>query len=162
MLSRWLLICMTRSKVIGEELCFEPACDPCAPICVRVQEGIKSKNQRKITMATSSILGGHHLPEHVRGKDTNALGPSDNSDSGSDAQGAYGDDEMSSDSDAAGTGERASVGPGLDASDADILPDHIEGEDDESSEEGGDGDLETAADVHDLAADEPDDDDDAE
>ncbi len=113
-------------------------------------------------MATSSILGGQHLPEHVRGKDTNALGPSDNSDSGSDAQGAYGDDEMSSDSDAAGTGERASVGPGLDPSDADILPDHIEGEEDESSSEDGDGDLETAADVHDLAADEPDDDEEVE
>jgi len=113
-------------------------------------------------MATSSILGGRHLPEQVRGKDTHALGPSDNSDSGSDGQGAYGDDEMSSDSDAAGTGERASVGPGLDASDADILPDHIEGEDDELLSEDGDGDLETAADVHDLAADESDDDDEAE
>jgi hypothetical protein len=131
-------------------------------ICLLREEGIKSKPQRKIIMATSSILGGQHLPEHVRGKDTNALGPSDNSDSGSDAQGAYGDDELSSDSDAAGTGERASVGPGLDASDADILPDHIEGEDDESSGEAGDSDLETAADVHDLAADESDDDEDAE
>ena len=55
-------------------------------------------------MATSSILGGDPLPRHVRGKDTNALGPSDNSDSGSDAQGAYGTDELSSDSDAEGTG----------------------------------------------------------
>lgn len=131
-------------------------------ICLRAQEGIELKTQRKIIMATSSILGGQHLPEHVRGKDTNALGPSDNSDSGSDAQGAYGDDEMSSDSDAAGTGERASAGLGLDASDADILPDHIEGEEDESSSEDGDGDLETAADVHDLAADDSDDDEDAE
>jgi hypothetical protein len=113
-------------------------------------------------MASSSILGGRHLPEHVRGKDTNALGPSDNSDSGSDGQGAYGDDEMSSDSDAAGTGERASIGPGLDASDADILPDHIEGEEDDSSSEEGDVDLETAADVHDLAADDSDEDDDVE
>lgn len=114
-------------------------------------------------MATSSFLGGQHLPEHVRGKDTNALGPSDNSDSGSDAQGAYGDDEMASDSDAVGTGERASAGAGLDPSDADILPDHIEGEDqdDESSLEAS-ADLDGAvADVHDLAEDDSEDEDDA-
>ncbi|WP_309680076.1 hypothetical protein [Polaromonas sp.] len=108
-------------------------------------------------MATSSILGGQHLPGHVRGKDTNALGPSDNSDSGSDAQGAYGDDEMDSDSDAVGTGERASVGAGMDPSDADILPDHIEGEEDESVLDDTSDDLDAVADVHDLAADEPDD-----
>ena len=114
-------------------------------------------------MATSSILGGRHLPGHVRGKDTNALGPSDNSDSGSDAQGAYGDDEMASDSDAVGTGERASAGAGLDPSDADILPDHIEGEDqdDDTSLEAG-ADLDGAvADVHDLAEDDSDDEEDA-
>lgn len=111
-------------------------------------------------MATSSILGGQHLPEHVRGKDTNALGPSDNSDSGSDAQGAYGDDEMSSDSDAAGTGERASVGPGLDPSDVDILPDHIEGEEEGDASGNGTGDIDAASDVHDLAADESDDEED--
>lgn len=108
-------------------------------------------------MATSSIFGGLHAPEHVRGKDTNALGPSDNSDSGSDAQGAYGDDEMSSDSDAVGTGERASAGAGLEPSDADILPDHIEGEEDESlSDDGIDLDA-SVAEVHDLAVDESDD-----
>lgn len=129
------------------------------PICLQAQEGIKSKSQRKTIMATSSFLGGQHVPEHVRGKDTNALGPSDNSDSGSDAQGAYGDEEMSSDSDAAGTGERASVGPGLEAFDTDILPDHIEGDDDDSAEESATVELETAANVHDLAAEEPDDED---
>jgi len=111
-------------------------------------------------MATSSIFGGLHAPEHVRGKDTNALGPSDNSDSGSDAQGAYGDDELSSDSDAAGTGERASVGAGMDPSDADILPDHIEGEDDDESLSDVDSELDAAvADVHDLAVDESDEED---
>lgn len=77
-------------------------------------------------MANSSILGGSRLPEDISGKDLHALGPSDNSDSGSDAVGAYGDDELSSDSDAVGTGERASVGTGRDYPDADILPDHIE------------------------------------
>ena len=112
-------------------------------------------------MATSSILGGAHLPEHVRGKDTNALGPSDNSDSGSDAQGAYGDDEMASDSDAAGTGERASVGLGLDPSDIDILPDHIEGGEDEfESTDGSELDDQEVAGVHDLAADDADGEDD--
>lgn len=77
-------------------------------------------------MATSSILGGSQMPEEISGKDIHALGPSDNSDSGSDAIGAYGDDELASDSDAAGTGERASVGTVGDQLDADILPDHIE------------------------------------
>lgn len=77
-------------------------------------------------MATSSILGGSRLPEDISGKDIHALGPSDNSDSGSDAVGAYGDEELSSDSDAVGTGERASVGGERSHPDADILPDHIE------------------------------------
>ena len=77
-------------------------------------------------MANSSISGGTKLPEEISGKDMHALGPSDNSDSGSDAIGAYGDDELSSDSDAAGTGERASAGTDNDQPDADILPDHIE------------------------------------
>ena len=113
-------------------------------------------------MATSSILGGEHLPEHVRGKDTHALGPSDNSDSGSDGQGAYGDEEMSSDSDAAGTGERASAGSSMDLSDADILPDHIEGGEDEFGlEDGADiDDGQAVTDVHDLALDESDDEED--
>jgi hypothetical protein len=77
-------------------------------------------------MAISSILGGSQVPQEISGKDVHSLGPSDNSDSGSDAVGAYGDDELASDSDAVGTGERASVGMDGTASDADILPDHIE------------------------------------
>ncbi len=61
---------------------------------------------------------------------------------------------------AAGTGERASVGPGMDPSDADILPDHIEGEEDEESSSEVDSDFDTAvAEVHDLAADESDEED---
>jgi hypothetical protein len=79
-----------------------------------------------VTMATSSFLGGSHIPEEINGKDVHALGPSDNSDSGSDAIGAYGDDELTSDTDAAGTGERASVGRVGEEPDADILPDRIE------------------------------------
>lgn len=77
-------------------------------------------------MATSSILGGSKLPEEVSGKDMQALGPSDNSDSGSDVTGAYGDEQLSSDSDSSGTGERAEVGLESSESGADILPDHIE------------------------------------
>ena len=76
-------------------------------------------------MATSSILGGSLSPEEISGKDIQALGPSDNSDSGSDAVGAYSDDELTSSSDAAGTGERASVDPDIEQNDADILPDQI-------------------------------------
>jgi hypothetical protein len=54
------------------------------------------------------------------------LGPSDSTDSGSDARGAFDDDELSSDTDAEGTGERSSVDPRSGRSDIDILPDHIE------------------------------------
>lgn len=78
------------------------------------------------TMATSSILGGSKLPEEVSGKDMHALGPSDNSDSGSDVTGAYGDEQLSSDSDSYGTGERSEVGFDSGKTGADILPDHIE------------------------------------
>ena len=102
-------------------------------------------------MATSSILGGEHMPEPIAGKGTDALGPSDNSDSGSDAQGAYGEGEMDSDSDAAGTGERASI-EGMDRSDRDILPDHVVREADASSAD--DGDIDSIDDVDDLALDE--------
>ena len=77
-------------------------------------------------MATSSILGGAKPPKEISGKDMQALGPSDNSDSGSDAVGAYSDDELSGDSDAAGTGERASAGGANQHGDADILPDRID------------------------------------
>jgi hypothetical protein len=54
------------------------------------------------------------------------LGPSDSTDSGSDARGAFDDDELSSDTDAEGTGERSSVDPRSGRSNLDILPDHIE------------------------------------
>lgn len=77
-------------------------------------------------MATSSILGGALSPEEISGKDIHALGPSDNSDSGSDAIGAYSEDELASDTDSSGTGERASVEPNLEQTDADILPDPIQ------------------------------------
>jgi len=90
-------------------------------------------------MATSSILGGERAAPRAKGRDVDALGPSDSSDSGSDVQGeramptdADNPGELgslpvrgSSDSDARGTGERGSA-TGDDADDAaDILPDHL-------------------------------------
>ena len=78
-------------------------------------------------MATSSILGGDRVPVQPAGMDVASLGPSDSTDSGSDIRGAFDADELSSDTDAEGTGERSSVDPFNVRSDADILPDHIEG-----------------------------------
>jgi hypothetical protein len=98
-----------------------------------------STHAKEHPMATSSLLGGTPLPREAAGNDMQALGPSDNSDSGSDALGAYGDGELASDSDAAGTGERAAFGTGMDKTDADILPDHLEGERGQSL----DGDVES-------------------
>jgi hypothetical protein len=103
-------------------------------------------------MATSSILGGAQRAESVIGKDTGALGPSDNSDSGSDALGAYGEDEMSSDSDAVGTGERSTVGSGMEKAGFDILPDHVESVDASDDDPTGDDNL----DIDDLATDDDD------
>ncbi len=111
-------------------------------------------------MANSSILGGTPSPAAVAGKDTDALGPGDNSDSGSDAQGAYGDGELHSDSDSVGTGERATAGDGFERVDADILPDHIEKSSDDLLMDDGDdidsADQLDAADVDELALDEDD------
>ena len=92
-------------------------------------------------MPNSSFLGGERAARYAKGKDIDALGPSDSSDSGSDVQGegslrGEGDhaDELGSlvvntanDSDASGTGERASA-TGRDMPDgADIMPDHVVG-----------------------------------
>lgn len=76
-------------------------------------------------------MAGQPDREVNKGHGTGALGPSDSSDSGSDVQGARppgpGASELDSDSDAQGTGERASVGRDTPAPDgADIDVDHIE------------------------------------
>lgn len=90
-------------------------------------------------MARSSIMGGSTAPERASGTDADALGPSNSSDSGSDIQGAREmatapDNEAewgaivaegSSDSDADGTGERASAAGGSGRENGDILPDRI-------------------------------------
>lgn len=73
-------------------------------------------------MAFSSILGADAAPGQPSGRDADLLGPSDNSDSGSDT---IGTSEAHEDSDAAGTGSRGAVA-GPDAREgADILPDRI-------------------------------------
>jgi hypothetical protein len=74
-------------------------------------------------MAYSSILGADQAPSHPSGREAELLGPSDNSDSGSDT---IGTDEADADStDARGTGDRGAVA-GPDAREgADILPDRV-------------------------------------
>jgi hypothetical protein len=73
-------------------------------------------------MAYSSILGAEVAPVHPSGRDAELLGPSDSSDSGSDALGT---DELHADSDSRGTGERGFVA-GSDAREGgDILPDRV-------------------------------------
>ena len=73
-------------------------------------------------MAYSSILGGERAPVQPSGRSSDLLGPSDNSDSGSDALGT---NELHADSDGVGTGERGAVS-GPDAIEgADIAPDRI-------------------------------------
>ncbi|MBA2965495.1 MULTISPECIES: hypothetical protein [Ramlibacter] len=73
-------------------------------------------------MAYSSILGGDPAPAQPSGRSSELLGPSDNSDSGSDAMGTQ---EIHGDSDAVGTGERGAVN-GVDAFEgADISPDRV-------------------------------------
>ncbi len=73
-------------------------------------------------MSYSSILGANKAPVQSSGRDAQALGPSDNSDSGSDAAGSF---EARGDSDSSGTGERGSVDPREESEGADILPDRV-------------------------------------
>lgn len=73
-------------------------------------------------MAYSSILGADVAPTVPSGRDADLLGPSDSSDSGSDAMGT---DESHSDSDSRGTGERGVVAGGDAREGGDILPDRV-------------------------------------
>lgn len=73
-------------------------------------------------MAYSSIMGADVAPGNPSGRDADLLGPSDNSDSGSDT---IGTSESHEDSDSVGTGSRGAVA-GPDAREgADILPDRV-------------------------------------
>ncbi len=78
-------------------------------------------------MAKSSLLGidADNLPPLHSATGNDSMGPSDASDSGSDSAGVYGTDP-DNDTDRHGTGERASVEPGLHRESRDILPDHLE------------------------------------
>src|SRR5512140_2389180 len=87
--------------------------------CRRKTAGIDAT---KDTMAYSSILGADTAPTQPSGRDAQSLGPSDNSDSGSDT---IGTDEAHADSDAVGTGERGSATGSEAREGADILPDHV-------------------------------------
>ncbi len=73
-------------------------------------------------MTYSSILGADQAPLFPSGRGADRLGPSDNSDSGSDAQGTS---EDHGDSDSAGTGERGVVSGPDTKEGADILPDRV-------------------------------------
>lgn len=92
-------------------------------------------------MTKSSFLGGQPAATYPPGKDVEALGPSDSSDSGSDVQGEFssqGDGaqadfmgslivDTDSDSDASGTGERGSATGRDTPLGRDIAPDHLIG-----------------------------------
>lgn len=112
-------------------------------------------------MATSSITGGEHAATRARGRDVDSLGPSDSSDSGSDT---VGERRMptrpdnpgetgampaagGSDSDAMGTGERASAEGNDERDGRDILPDHVVG--------GPEGELEAELDALQVDDDQP-------
>ena len=75
-------------------------------------------------MAYSSILGADPAPIQPSGRDSELLGPSDNSDSGSDTIGTH---EALSDTDSRGTGESGAAVPSdmNQKEGADILPDHV-------------------------------------
>ena len=102
-------------------------------------------------MAHSSILGADVAARQPSGRGSDVLGPSDNSDTGSDATGT---NELHEDSDAAGTGERGAIAGSDGREGGDILPDRVtrlpEGEGlpeaDPDSEELGDVDSEDKSD----------------
>ena len=97
-------------------------------------------------MSNSSFLGGEPAAVFPRGKDVEALGPSDSSDSGSDVvgensvqgKGEHADElgslivDTSSDSDSSGTGERGSATGRDILGGSDIAPDHVIGPDGQS------------------------------
>ena len=100
-------------------------------------------------MAKSSILGGERAAVHPSGRGADLLGPSDSSDSGSDSIGELGPDQIDSDTDRYGTGERASADLSESGSGLDILPDHLD-----RASRG--GDVDGGLDVEQLAGDEDD------
>jgi hypothetical protein len=104
-------------------------------------------------MATSSILGGERAPVLPSGRGADLLGPSDSSDTGSDSIGELGPDQLGSDTDRYGTGERPSADLRESGNGEDILPDHVA-----RASVGGADDIDLD-DLDDLAVSEDDDDD---
>jgi len=102
-------------------------------------------------MAYSSILGADPAPTNPSGRDADLLGPSDNSDSGSDTVGTG---ESHADSDSVGTGERGVVAGRDGREGGDILPDKVVNlADDEGPADGVPDDLEmTDLDIDDAQA----------
>ena len=87
-------------------------------------------------MANSSLLNeDDDSGAPRRGNANSDLGPSDNSDSGSDRMGLPGGD---SDSDSSGTGDRASVDPSEDGEAADLIPDQAVEEQEAGQDASGD------------------------
>jgi len=120
-------------------------------------------------MARSSIYGADRAPTEAQGRDVEALGPSDTSDSGSDVQGELElappvdldqiqpgvQPGLESESDAAGTGERGAALSDEEAREgADILPDRVTQLADEA-EDAEDVSLEAELELADLADDIP-------
>jgi hypothetical protein len=101
-------------------------------------------------MASSSILGGERAATIPSGRGADLLGPSDSSDTGSDSIGELGPEQLASDTDRYGTGERPSADLHESGSGEDILPDHIA-----RASVGGAGD--TDPELDELAASEDDD-----
>lgn len=114
-------------------------------------------------MARSSITGADKAPTQAEGRDVEALGPSDSSDSGSDVQGELelaspidldrpvgGQEQpgLGSDTDAGGTGERGAALTDEEAdAGSDIRPDSVRslaGESDASEDVAADAELEFA------------------
>lgn len=116
-------------------------------------------------MAQSPLLGGDRSARRPPGTTTDALGPSDTSDSGSDVVGAdadLGDGGFDADSDAGGTGERAMAGRDTGRRDApDIEPDQVETLAGEETPAGEDAleDARDLEDIEDLVVDAPEDED---
>lgn len=73
-------------------------------------------------MSYSSLMGADTAPAIPSGRSGDLLGPSDNSDSGSDAVGSS---EVHGDSDSAGTGERGEASGRDTKEGGDILPDRV-------------------------------------
>lgn len=115
---------------------------PCADRETWCKEHDEVHQSKEKNMPYSSFMGAGRAPMAPSGRGSDMLGPSDNSDSGSDTVGS---NEARADSDAAGSGERSSVDLEDTVDGGDISPDKVVriraprgiSEDDEGEEGGG-------------------------